>query len=82
MSETSVVNNTQIDRLAELSVKTGLALKPGQDLLITAPLEALPLVRKITDYAYTTGAGIVTPIFSDPEIVLSRYKNANDASFD
>lgn len=82
MSDTSVIDPTHVDRLAELAVKTGLALKPGQDLLITAPLEALPLVRKITDYAYKTGAGIVTPIFSDPELVLSRYKNANDASFD
>ena len=70
MSDTSVIDPTQVDRLAELAVKTGLALKPGQDLLITAPLEALPLVRKITDYAYKTGAGIVTPIFSDPELVL------------
>ena len=55
MSDTSVIDPTHVDRLAELAVKTGLALKPGQDLLITAPLEALPLVRKITDYAYKTG---------------------------
>ena len=82
MSETSIINSTHIDRLAELAVKTGLALRPGQDLMITAPLEALPLVRKITDYAYKSGAGVITPIFSDPEMVLSRYRNALDASFD
>ena len=46
MSDTSVIDPTHVDRLAELAVKTGLALKPGQDLLITAPLEALPLVEK------------------------------------
>jgi len=46
MSETSIIDPTHIDRLAELAVKTGLALRPGQDLMITAPLEALPLVRK------------------------------------
>ena len=82
MSDSSVISSAHIDRLAELSVKTGLALQPGQDLMITAPIEALPLVRKITDYAYKSGAGVVTPIFSDPEIVLSRYRNALDASFD
>ena len=82
MSDSSVISSAHIDRLAELSVKTGLALQPGQDLMITAPIEALPLVRKITDYAYKSGAGVVTPIFSDPEMVLSRYRNALDASFD
>ena len=82
MSDTSLISSAHIDRLAELAVKTGLALKPGQDLMITAPIEALPLVRKITDYAYKSGACLVTPIFSDPEMVLSRYRNALDASFD
>tara|TARA_B100000902_G_scaffold329872_1_gene326575 strand:- start:225 stop:1469 length:1245 start_codon:yes stop_codon:yes gene_type:complete len=82
MSDTSVISSDHIDRLAELSVKTGLALQPGQDLMITAPIEALPLVRRITDYAYKSGAGVVTPIFSDPEMVLSRYRNALDTSFD
>lgn len=82
MSDTSLISSAHIDRLAELAVKTGLALKPGQDLMITAPIEALPLVRKITDHAYKSGACVVTPIFSDPEIVLSRYRNALDASFD
>ena len=69
MSDTSLISSAHIDRLAELAVKTGLALKPGQDLMITAPIEALPLVRKITDYAYKSGACLVTPIFSDPEMV-------------
>ena len=82
MSDTSVISSDHIDRLAELTVKTGLALQPGQDLMITAPVEALPLVRRITDYAYKSGAGVVTPIFSDPEMVLSRYRNALDTSFD
>ena len=82
MSDTSVISSDHIDRLAELTVKTGLALQPGQDLMITAPIEALPLVRRITDYAYKSGACLVTPIFSDPEMVLSRYRNALDASFD
>ena len=82
MSDSSLISSAHIDRLAELAVKTGLALIPGQDLMITAPIEALPLVRRITDYAYKSGAGVVTPIFSDPEIVLSRYRNAFDTSFD
>lgn len=72
----------ELDKLAELSIKTGVALQPGQDLLITAPLEAAPLVRRLTFHAYKQGCGIVTPLYSDPEITLLRYQNAPKSSFD
>ena len=51
-------------------------------MLITAPLTALPLVRKITEHAYKAGAGLVTTIYSDEEATLARYKHANDDAFD
>lgn len=82
MTKPFEVNADKIDRLAELSVKTGVALKPGQDLLITAPLEAIPLVRRVAIHAYKAGAGLVTPIFSDPELTLARYQYAKDIAFD
>ena len=59
-----------LDKLAYLSIKRGVSLQKGQNLLITAPLESLPLVRKICEHAYKEGANIVTPIFSDTEITL------------
>ena len=74
--------STELDKLAELSIKTGVALQNGQDLLITAPLEAAPLVRRLTFHAYQQGCGIVTPLYTDPEVTLLRYKNANKDSFD
>tara|TARA_A200000159_G_scaffold100229_1_gene92972 strand:- start:1023 stop:2267 length:1245 start_codon:yes stop_codon:yes gene_type:complete len=81
-----VTNNwdesTELDKLAELSIKTGVALQKGQDLLITAPLEAAPLVRRLTFHAYQQGCGIVTPLYTDPEVTLLRYKNAHKDSFD
>ena len=75
-------NSPELDKLAELSIKTGVALQQGQDLLITAPLEAAPLVRRLTFHAYKQGCGIVTPLYNDPEITLLRHKNANKESFD
>ena len=75
-------NSLELDKLAELSIKTGVALQQGQDLLITAPLEAAPLVRRLAFHAYKQGCGIVTPLYNDPEITLLRYKNANKESFD
>ncbi|MEE3098694.1 MAG: aminopeptidase, partial [Pseudomonadota bacterium] len=76
------IDAEKLDRLAELAVKVGLDLQPGQDLMLTAPAEALPLVRRIAVHAYKAGAGVVTPILSDPEIALARYEHARDESFD
>src|SRR5450759_5285502 len=76
------IDPIKLDRLAEVAIKVGLALKPGQDLLRTAPAVALPLVRRIAEHAYKAGAGLVTPILSDEAVTLSRYRFAPDDSFD
>ena len=76
------IDPVKLDRLAEVAVKVGLRLQPGQDLLLTAPSVALPLVRRIAEHAYKAGAGIVTPFFSDEEITLSRYRYGHNESFD
>ena len=76
------IDPVKLDRLAEVAVKVGLRLQPGQDLLLTAPSVALPLVRRIAEHAYKAGAGIVTPFLSDEEITLSRYRYGHDDSFD
>jgi aminopeptidase len=76
------INENKIDKLANLAVKRGVGLQKGQNLLITAPIESLPLVRKIAEHAYKEGASIVTPLFTDSEITLSRFKYAPDESFD
>ena len=78
----SSINLEKLDKLAELSVSTGVGLQKGQNLLITAPSDALPLVRLIAKHAYKAGAGLVTPFFSDSEITLARYKYASNESFD
>ena len=76
------IDPAKLDRLAEVAVKVGLGLRPGQDLLLTAPAIALPLVRRIAVHAYKAGAGIVTPILSDEEMTLARYRHGHDNSFD
>src|SRR5271169_1767633 len=76
------IDPTKLERLAETAIKVGLRLQPGQDLFLTAPVAALPLARRIVAEAYKAGAGLVTPILSDEEITLARYRFAPDASFD
>jgi len=71
-----------LDRLAAVAVHAGLGLAPGQELLMTAMIEALPLVRRITEHAYKAGATLVTTLFTDEESTLLRYRHGSDASFD
>src|SRR6201747_566362 len=78
----ATIDPVKLDRLAEVAVRVGLNLAPGQDLLLTAPSTALPLVRRIAEHAYKAGAGLVTPILSDEAITLSRYRFGQDDSFD
>ena len=72
----------ELDLLAEVAVKVGLGLAPGQELVMTASLDALPLARRITRQAYRAGASLVTTLYTDDEATLMRYRNAPDASFD
>ena len=76
------IDPVKLDKLAVLAVNVGLQLQAGQDLIVTAPVMALPLVRRIVEHAYRAGAGLVTPLLSDEDVVLSRYRYAPDQSFD
>jgi aminopeptidase len=78
----TAIDPIKLEKLGEVAVKVGLGLEKGQDLVITAPIAALPLVRFITKHAYMAGAGIVTAFYSDEETTLARYQHAPDASFD
>jgi hypothetical protein len=49
----AVTHDLRLDRLAEVAVRVGLGLAPGQELIMTAPVEALPLARRITEHAYS-----------------------------
>ncbi|MGN6100868.1 MAG: aminopeptidase, partial [Devosia sp.] len=82
LSHSDQIDAHRLDKLAEVAIKVGLQLQPGQDLVLTSTIAALPLVRRIVAEAYKAGAGLVTPIFSDEGVTLARYHNAPDASFD
>jgi aminopeptidase len=71
-----------LNRLAEIAIGAGLGLAPGQELVMTATLDALPLVRLITEHAYRAGASLVTTLFTDEEATLLRYRYGSDAGFD
>ena len=78
----TAIDPDMLDRWAEVIVRVGLNLQQGQDLVMTASTEALPLVRRVVAAAYRAGAGTVTPLLSDDAVTLALYENAGDASFD
>jgi aminopeptidase len=72
----------KLDQLARVAIEVGLGLNSGQELVMTAPLEAVPLARRITEQAYRAGASLVTTLYTDDEAALMRYRFAPDAAFD
>jgi aminopeptidase len=72
----------KLEQLARVAIEVGLGLARGQELVMTAPLEAVPLARKITEQAYRAGASLVTTLYSDDEALLLRYRHAPDEAFD
>src|ERR1700753_813315 len=78
----SLTFQQKLDRLAEVAVRIAWNLRPGQELLLTAPTEALPLVRLITAHAYKAGAKLVTTFLIDDAALLARYQYAPEESFD
>lgn len=66
---------------AELIVKVGLNLRPGQRLIVRAPIEAAPLVRAVAAHAYGQGARLVEAVWNDPQLLLTRFRHAPRDSF-
>jgi aminopeptidase len=71
-----------LDRLAEVAVRAGLRLAPGQEMVMTATLDAIPLARRITEQAYKAGASLVTTLYTDEESALLRFRHGSNAGFD
>ena len=71
-----------LDRLAAVAIHSGLGLAPGQELVMTASTDALPLARRITEHAYRAGSSLVTMLLTDEASALLRYEYGADASFD
>jgi aminopeptidase len=80
----------KLEKYAEVIVKVGLNLQPGQRLLIGppfhgilgVPIELAPLVRKIVLKAYQAGASLVDVIWADDQLRLIRFQQANQDSFE
>jgi len=70
----------KLENYAELAIKIGVGLKPGQRLLIGADVENAELVRLVAQKAYDAGARLVEAHWEDDFLTLARLKNAPEES--
>lgn len=70
-----------LQQYADIIIQVGLNLQPGQQLVIQAPVEALPLVRLVAARAYQAGARWVDVVYDDDQVTLARFRYAPRDSF-
>ncbi len=72
----------KLKKYSELVAKTGLNLKPGQKLIISAPVETAPFARLCAASAYEKGCGEVIMRWTDDYISRERFLKGADEIFD
>lgn len=73
--------NRMLEKYAELVIKIGVNIQPGQVLLVQAPLETAEFARHVVSKAYEAGAQYVQVDWDDEKTTRIRYEKAPDDSF-
>ena len=69
---------SELARYAELIVRVGANVQPGQIVFITGLVEHAPLIRAITESAYTAGARYVDARYGDQHVRKSFISHCAD----
>lgn len=70
-----------LTRYAELLVRVGVNLQPGQQLILRASTANLPLAREITRIAYEVGSPNVDVFLSDDELSRLKFTAGHDGTY-
>src|SRR5581483_9238434 len=71
-------NGDLLEAYAELVVRVGVNLQPGQRLTINAYVEHVPFVRAVARAGYAAGASFVDPAYSDQHVRREHILHAPD----
>lgn len=66
----------KLKEYARLAVVTGLAVKPGQEVMISASVEVADFVHLVMEQAYKAGASDVVVEWMDSEAAKLRYQHS------
>jgi aminopeptidase len=64
---------------AELAVRVGVNLQPGQRLAVNSLVEHAPFVRRVAAEAYKRGASFVDVYYSDQHVRRAHIEHADDS---
>ena len=69
--------SSPVQALAELAVRVGVEVQPGQDVLVFGwDVEQAPIVRAVAEEAYARGARFVSALYWDQHVKRSRLLHA------
>lgn len=71
----------ELQKYAELIVKVGVNIQPGQEVFITASIEMAAFARELASKAYQAGAANVHVDWSDETLSRMKYERAADEVF-
>ena len=72
----------KVERYADLIVRKGVNVKPGQEVVVQCPVERADFCRLLVARAYAAGAGHVTVIWADDEVSRLTYEHVETAWFE
>ena len=72
----------KLERYADLIVRKGVNVKPGQEVVVQAPVDVAAFVRLLVARAYAVGAGHVTVIWNDDAVTRLTYENVDASWFE
>lgn len=68
---------SKLKKYADVVIKVGVNLQPGQRLIIDAPIETQELVHTLTERAYQAGARFVSVLWRDELVNRVMYDHAS-----
>ena len=71
----------RLNAYAELLVRVGVNVQPGQKLIVRASTAAVELTRKVVALAYQAGSPFVEVMWADDGVTRARFAQAPDGTF-
>ncbi len=71
----------RLQAYAELLVRVGVNVQPGQKLIVRASVDSAPLVRRVVETAYRIGSPYVEVLWSDDAVTRARFLHGPEGSF-
>ncbi|HET8985238.1 MAG TPA: aminopeptidase, partial [Trueperaceae bacterium] len=71
----------RLDKYADLLVRVGVNVQPGQKLIVRTSTAAVALTRKVVELAYRAGSPYVEVMWSDDGVTRARFAHAPEGSF-